>query len=241
MKQQSNQYSLGIMYGVTLSPGDIVEHSATDGKIQDVLDDFDDKNKIVVVSDVLKGQFDFFHFLELGGDMSIPIQSYKRLLINGCIHVQEEEIEIFHMSCNDYLEYYRLCNLCFENLTMPLEGRNVEFKYKVEHEKTATINIFETVLYAVDIPIQTLPIEFDQQFRHHFRLSDELLPGMKYCYFQFVSLGNTTKFNSIKAHIIHLLSYLGACVKQIQLRTKYFCWTVFRSIHHYASRWIGFL
>ena len=188
--------SLGIMNGVHLSPGDIVEHSATEGNIKDVLNDFDDNNKIVVVSNVLKKQFDFFQYLKLGGDMLIPIQSYKRLLINGCIHVQEEEIEMFHMTCNEYLEYYRLCNLCFENLTMPLEGMNVEFKYKVEHEKTATINIFETVLYAVDIPIRTF-LELDQLFRHHFRLSDLLLPGMKYCYFQFVSLRNKTKFKSM--------------------------------------------
>ena len=168
-------------------PGMIAKHSAAQSSLSEILTDFDDTNKIVVVSDVFSESFDVFSFLELGGDTFIKVQEYTRTFCDGLISVEESNNAPFAISCRDYFHYYQLCNRLFAGEAMNSEKENAKFKAVDECGNSISFDLEITVLYAIDIPLKTFTIELDTLFRHNFKLGDLILPGKKLCYFQFVS------------------------------------------------------
>lgn len=220
-------------------PGIVAKHSALRSSVSDMLTDFDDASKIVIVNDVLRQPLDFCSFLELGGDTFIKVQEYARTSCDGIISLREKNEAPFGMCCRDYFSYYQLCNQYFTGLTLPIEAPNAIFEAIDDCGNRISFNLLDTVLYAIDIPLKTFTLELDTLFRDNFRMSDLILPGKCFCYYQFVSCGIVYWF--IFHHISRnsqnsMFMWLGTQYKHWKLWTHSFCGAMFRYLHKCTSR-----
>ena len=155
-----------------------------------ILNDFDDENKIVIVEEALRDPIDFVTFLKSGQQTYIKVQSYTRSLQNGKVVVIEDETPPLSMTCKKYYQYFKLCNTHFDGLLMERHKEKVPFKIVDNEGKEKNIDLREVILYAIDIPLKLLSVPLDHMFKRSFAMSHLVLPGQKYCYYQFVSKHN---------------------------------------------------
>ena len=159
--------------------------------IHDILKACDDSKDSVIFSNTLQSCDNSIYtdYLELGADQRIFVQQYHRHEGNGDFFVLEENAGLpIKLSCQDYCRYIRLCDKHFVGNTMNGNGKYVSFTiYDKSGQEKLSINIFETILYAIDISLKNLSPDLDLFFRQQFRLSDYFLPGKKYCFLQYVS------------------------------------------------------
>ena len=150
---------------------------------------FDDWSKIVIVQSSLQKRVDFLKFVQSAERKTIKVQSYKRsILEDGSVIVKEDEIPPFTMTCGDYWKYYEYCNLFFNDGQLKRkEGKEKDIVIKKDGKIDMVVDIFSTVLYAIDIPLHELSVDLADHFNESFMFSSLFLPGKKYCYFQFVS------------------------------------------------------
>ena len=157
---------------------------------QNILNDFDDPDKIVIVNSVLNRSIDFVSFLKVGQNSPIKVQSYTRSVCDGEFVIKEDASPPFIMTCKSYYDYYKMCNKNFDNLTREREDTEVNFKCIDQKGQPLNIDLRVTVLYAIDIPLELLSVDLDCLFKKAFMLSHLCLPGQKHCYYQFVSKPN---------------------------------------------------
>ena len=163
----------------------------SDMSIRDILNACDDSKDPVVFSNALfsHDKSIYTEYLELGAEQRICVQQYHRQVKDGIYLVLEEDAGLpIKLSCQDYSRYMKLCDKPFKANTMNGKEKCVYFTiYDKEGEEKLSINIFDTILYAIDISLKNLSPELDLLFRQHFKLSDYFLPGNKYCFLQYVS------------------------------------------------------
>ena len=155
-----------------------------------ILSSFDDNSKIVVVCETMPGnKYDYIKMLKLAGKKVTFIQAYSvSFNEDGISSVIEEEGPPSQMYCTDYYKYYTLCNEHFQVRKSELKEKRILFDYcDPESGNTIELNIFSTILYAIDIPIKYFPSHVDTTFREQFKHGHLFLPAGKYCYQQFVS------------------------------------------------------
>ena len=193
----------------TFSAGKVKTYSLKDSSRAAVMNGFDDENEIVILNDVLKSPVEFLPFLEAGGKMQIKVQSYTRSLFNGIVTVKEDELLPFSMSCEDYWRYYNKCNEHFEGLSMKLPAQKIYFNLSNIEGRQSLIDISSTILYAIDIPMKALSIDFDNWFKKSFMLNDLFLPGQQFCYYQFVSEGIAYMYPLYRKFYLTLMLLIG--------------------------------
>ena len=137
-------------------PDNIVIHDPRITSERQILIDFDDSEKIVIVDPVLAASIEFPSFFETGQKSLIKVQSYQRsVTLNGINVVKKDEVPPFMISCDQY-------NLCCDyrfkgTASLEREGEDTGiFKALLQDGKEMEIDIFETILYAIDIPMKLL-------------------------------------------------------------------------------------
>lgn len=183
------------------SVGEVTIRSTLNTTDHQILNDFDDENKIVIIEDALRQPIDFVSFLKDGQETYIKVQSYTRSVQNEKVVVIEDETAPLSMTCKKYYEYIKKCNIHFDGLLMERQKQAVPFQIVDNKGDQITIDLREVVLYAIDIPLKLLSFELDRIFRKSFLMSELCLPGQKYCYYQFVSkLNNYVYFREISVY-----------------------------------------
>lgn len=172
------------------SVGEVTIRSRSTMTDHQILNDFDNENKIVIVEKTLCGPINFVAFLKCGQQTYIKVQSYTRSLQNGKVVVIEDETPPLSMTCKKYYQYFKLCNTHFDGLLMERHKEKVPFQITDNEGKEKCIDLREVVLYAIDIPLKLLSVDLDHIFKESFAMSHLFLPGQKYCYYQFVSKPN---------------------------------------------------
>ena len=81
------------------SVGEVTIRSRSTTTDHQILNDFDDENKIVIVEEALRDPIDFVTFLKSGQQTYIKVQSYTRSLQNGKVVVIEDETPPLSMTC----------------------------------------------------------------------------------------------------------------------------------------------
>ena len=90
----------------------------------------------------------------------------------------EDETPPLTMTCKCYYAYYKMCNRYCDGLVMPFPDTEVLFNYKDHYKdqkgQPLSIDLRLVGLYAIDIPLKLLSVDFDRLFKQAFHIESSL-------------------------------------------------------------------